>query len=569
MKLVARLSLILILCFPLTSLAQIPEQIKNDFAPVSGTIIMPIGEEYLVDLDASSNLQVGDILTLIQSGEKVIHPVTKETLGTLELAKGFLQVTQIKSGYSYVKLLSAEMTPQKGDQLKRFTQTPTRFEFSQPADRIAAELKMALPQLNWLSDHDTTEPELIFHLADDKLQVTNSADVVLRQYPYRDGKLTSSLAVAPPKNNLTLQNEEKSLLNKTVGSLTSAIGIKTKDKRLENPGIVQSQNSTDGSWVGADIDGNPVGITVADFDGDGLLEIAVATEKQLRILRKTDSNLTQVATVNFSVGVRLLSLDSLDLDSDGIPELYLTAHSDTKLSSQVVKYINGDYQTTINQVPWFFRVVNLAGMGKLLLGQTLGDLDTPFSEQPFRVEYSEGKLVKGDNINLPNTYDPFSLTTISGINDELFYAEITSQDTLHITSLGGETAWKSDDHYGGTETFFYNVEETESVQSTPINIQKRLISLTTGELLVVKNEGFRLFERYHDYDQSRVIAFTWDNTSLNEKWRTPDVKGYIADFSVADADNDGQDELVTVINYKKDFFIQNGRSSVVIYELNQ
>ncbi len=162
MKLIVKLSLLLLFCFPFNSLAEIPDQLKSDFESISGMIIMPIGDEFLVDLDASVNLHEGDILTLIMAGEKIIHPDTKEILGTLDLAKGYLQVTQVKSGYSYAKLLSEGMTPQKGDRVKRFEQTPTRFESSQPEGNLAEELKTALPHLNWLSDTDKINPELFF-----------------------------------------------------------------------------------------------------------------------------------------------------------------------------------------------------------------------------------------------------------------------------------------------------------------------------------------------------------------------------------------------------------------------
>ena len=65
MKLMTKLTLLLLLALPLNVLAELPEQLKNDFSVINGIIIMPVGTEYLIDLDASSNLQTGDILTLV------------------------------------------------------------------------------------------------------------------------------------------------------------------------------------------------------------------------------------------------------------------------------------------------------------------------------------------------------------------------------------------------------------------------------------------------------------------------------------------------------------------------
>ncbi|MCK5914031.1 MAG: hypothetical protein KAG12_09135, partial [Desulfuromusa sp.] len=262
MKLIVRLSLVLLFFFPLTVLAEIPQQLKNDFAPISGTIIMPIGEEYLVDLDVSVNLQEGDILTLVMAGEKVIHPDTKELLGTVDLPKGYLQVTQVKSGYSYAKLLTAGVSPEKGDRIERYDLTPTRFESIQPENNLAAELKLALPHLNWLDDSDKTKAELFFMVDEKNLKITNAAGTELKTYQYSDGKLSAPMAGIYQADTFQLQgspHEKKGLLNQAVAKVSTTIGFGKKDKRLEHPGITQSQKLNDGVWVGPNLDGNPVG----------------------------------------------------------------------------------------------------------------------------------------------------------------------------------------------------------------------------------------------------------------------------------------------------------------------
>ncbi len=572
MKLIVKLSLLLLFCFPFNSLAEIPDQLKSDFESISGMIIMPIGDEFLVDLDASVNLHEGDILTLIMAGEKIIHPDTKEILGTLDLAKGYLQVTQVKSGYSYAKLLSEGMTPQKGDRVKRFEQTPTRFESSQPEGNLAEELKTALPHLNWLSDTDKINPKLIFFLADNNLKVSNGAGIELKSYPYRDGQLSAPMTGSRQADIYQpggAPQKDKSMINQAIDSLTGAIGWTGKDKRLENPGITQSQQLNDGIWVGPNLDGNPVGLTVADFDGDGLLETAVAMENHLQILRITDGKLTPVTNISFPAGVHLLSLDSVDIDANGLPELYLSANSGTKLSSQVVEFNQGSYQHTISRIPWFFRVADLPQEGHTLIAQTTRDSENPFSGQPFRVIRTDNKLKRSTEFPLPTKLNLFSFTPFKGTNNDLLYAYISTRDYLNITTPQGTTIWDSADHYGGTEVFFYNEEETDIELIQPVSIQQRLLTLPTGEILAAQNDGLRTLTRYRNCNKSRVIALKWDGFALQESWKTSDQGGYLADFTLADADNDGQDELVMVVKFQQKNLLQKGRSAVVIYELNQ
>ncbi|MCF6266780.1 MAG: VCBS repeat-containing protein [Desulfuromusa sp.] len=572
MKLMVRLSLLLLFYFPVVALAEIPDQLKKDFAPISGTIIMPIGEEYLVDLDASTNLHEGDILTLLMAGEQVIHPDTKKLLGSLDLAKGFLQVTQVKSGYSYAKLLTEGIIPGKGDRVKRFEQTPTRFESTQPATNLAEELRLALPHLNWLNDTDKIHPELIFSLTDNSLKVKNGAGAELKSYPYNKGKLSVPLGGIYQLDSFQLggsPQKNKSLLNQAVSNLTTIAGFGKKDSRLENPGITQNQQLNDGIWVGPNLDGNPVGLAVADLDGDGKLETAVAMEDHLQILRMTDGKLVPVAIINFPGGVHLLSLDVADLDANDIPELYLTANVGTTLSSQVIEFVQETYQRTINRVPWFLRVIDLPQEGRTLMAQAMGDSEHHFSGQPFRVIRSGNKLTRGSDFPLPGKLNLFSFTTIEGTNNDLLYAYTSGSDYLYVTTPRGAEIWESTDHFGGTEVFFYNNEDSGKELIQPIFIQQRLLTLPSGEILAAQNDGFRALERYRNFNKSRVIALKWNGVALQQSWSTLEQNGYLADFTLADADNDGQDELVMVVKFKQKNLVQKGRSAVVIYELNR
>ncbi|MDA3807189.1 MAG: VCBS repeat-containing protein, partial [Thiomicrorhabdus sp.] len=479
---------------------------------------------------------------------------------------------QVKSGYSYVKLLSAGITPKKGDRVKRFEQTPTRFKSTMPANKLAEELQLALPHLNWLSKSDKTNPELVFLLADDSLKVLNAAGAELKSYPYSEGKLSVPMAGIYQPNSFQLggtPQKNKSLLNQTVDSLTSVVGFGKKDKRLENPGITQNQQLNAGIWVGPNLGGNPVGVAVADFDGDGLLETAVAMEDHLQILRMTGGKLAPVTVVNFTAGVNLLSLDAADIDANGSPELYLSANVGTKLSSQVVEFNQGSYQNTRNRIPWFFRTVNLPEEGRTLIAQTMGDAENPFSGHPFRVMRSDDKLIRGGQLPLPVKLNLFSFTPFKGTSNDLLYAYVPTGDYLYVTTPGGAELWESADNFGGTEVFFYNNEDSKKELAQPVFIQQRLLTLPSGEILAAQNEGSRVLKRYHNFDKSRVIALKWDGFTLRQSWSTAEQAGYLADFTLADADNDGQNELVMVVTFKQKNLFQKGRSAVVIYELNQ
>jgi hypothetical protein len=49
MKYVVTLLLLITLLWPLTALAELPEDVAADFSVISGYVVMPVNDEYIVD----------------------------------------------------------------------------------------------------------------------------------------------------------------------------------------------------------------------------------------------------------------------------------------------------------------------------------------------------------------------------------------------------------------------------------------------------------------------------------------------------------------------------------------
>jgi hypothetical protein len=156
-----------------------------------------------------------------------------------------------------------------------------------------------------------------------------------------------------------------------------------------------------------------------------------------------------------------------------------------------------------------------------------------------------------------------------GTNNNFHYAYTSLTDYLYISTPQGSVIWESTDHFGGSDVSFNIKEDSKNELAQPVYIQKRMMTLPTGEILVLQNDGFRIFERYRNFDKSRVIALKWDGIALQQSWRTSDQNGYLADYTVADADNDGKKELVMAITYSRKGKLQKGRSTIIVYELDQ
>jgi hypothetical protein len=64
------------------------EEIVQDLQPVPGYVVLPVQDEFLIDLAASHGVTSGDLFSVVAPGEPITHPVTGKLLGTLDGSKG-------------------------------------------------------------------------------------------------------------------------------------------------------------------------------------------------------------------------------------------------------------------------------------------------------------------------------------------------------------------------------------------------------------------------------------------------------------------------------------------------
>jgi hypothetical protein len=150
---------------------------------------------------------------------------------------------------------------------------------------------------------------------------------------------------------------------------------------------------------------------------------------------------------------------------------------------------------------------------------------------------------------------------------QLNYAYLTGGDYLKVINAQGSEMWSSADYYGGSETCFFNRPENKYDMPVPTCMTPRLLRMPDNSIIAAQNVGQRIMERYRKFLKSQVVAMGWNGFSLVESWRTAGQAGYLGDFAIADADNDGQQELVMVVKFKHKGLIDKARSAVVIYEL--
>lgn len=172
------------------------DDLAKDFQPVSGYVVLPSQDEFLIDLDASQGVAVGDLFAVVQPGEKITHPVTGAVLGTLDVRKALLQVTKVKAGYSHARAVSGSSQVVRGDVIRRFANLGAAFyDYTGRGESFYSDLTSVLPALEW-QDYSTAQasrpakPEAAVGSADllvildgQGLSVRDGAYRLLHNYP--------------------------------------------------------------------------------------------------------------------------------------------------------------------------------------------------------------------------------------------------------------------------------------------------------------------------------------------------------------------------------------------------
>ncbi|MDW7644056.1 MAG: VCBS repeat-containing protein [Desulfuromonadales bacterium] len=568
-------ALLATLSFSLPALAGLSEDLGHDFASLTGYVIMPVDGEYLIDLDASRGVAVGDLFSVVVPGEPIVHPVTKEVMGTLDEVKGLLRVTRVKGGYSYARPVSGGENLKAGDAIRRYENVRATFrDYAGGGEDFFAQLKAAAPALEWQAydaaqasrppradEQGRKDAELYFILQADGLVVRGPDFAPIHAYsldaPLQKAAAATAAPVAVPAPAPAPAPVSAPALVVAPPPTSAAI-------------VRNATPDQQGLWYGPDIQGRPVGVEVADFDGDGQQEMAVALPTSIQVGRNVQGTYQPVAEVDLGLGQSVLTIDALDLNGNGRPEIYLTAVRDDMLMSRVVEWQDGRFKMHDTQLSWYLRAVTLPGEGRVLLGQRRGDTSTDYSGPVFRVRYQQGEWQAGEAVSLPKGVSLFGFTPFTGANGEELVAMLKTSGKLTILSKEGKTLWESEELYGGSEIYSERPDPmADPILKTPryVFIPPRLEVDGKGHLLVTSHDGSRFLSRSPTFNKGRVRAMVWDGRTLYEAWHSQEREGYLSDFGLGDVDNDGTDELVTLVTFTRESPMSKGRSNVVAYDL--
>lgn len=328
------------------------------------------------------------------------------------------------------------------------------------------------------------------------------------------------------------------------------------------------------------------GMAVGDVDGDGKNETVFIDNRTVNVYRLTDSTFAKVAEIDGGASSNHISVDVADINGNGIAEIYVTSLTGTsgRLNSFVLEMAGGQFKRLAENQGHFFRVVETSVRGKILVGQRQGTMDDVFGQHVYELTWSGAALEDVATINLPKDVNLYAFAYGDILNDgREMIAASTKNEHLGIFEPSGREEWVSDDPYGGSVIYLEPPSTNQDISGKDnfdkysehrIYLPPRIIVADLDqdgkkEVLAVKNKDAtgRVFGRVRAFKSGYISAHQWEGIGLYEKWRVRQVSGHICDFTVADFNNDGKDEIVFAVVSKTDSGIGEGRSYIVGQDL--
>jgi hypothetical protein len=493
------------------------DSVMDFFKPVSGVVAGIESGIVKVSFDDKEDVKKGMRLSVFRKGKVFYHPVTKEPVGKTEDLAGRIEVREVDvpEGFHLCRVISGDI---KAGDIVRITSSKIKLAFFQERNS------------DWgLSEdfYESLKDSGRFEILESYTASFKPADLAVAA---RGLDAEVFLVFSTPVKNRNRALNVKLYWTGDAGMFGDIEGHADPGSGTALSGNEFMSADTIGPGPQADFKIAKAGLmAIGDVDGSGSLGIVVSDGRNIRIYNLKKDELHELWHIRGRTGEKHLSLDILDLNNNGISEIFVTSlATGNNVSSFVIEYDPSGYRKIKEGIPYFLRV-----SGKKLLMQRFNSLK--FVSGPvYEGEWKDGDYRTGMPFNLPAGVNIYGFAYIDWRNDGRKHL-MTYDDQGHLSLYdeSGQLVWKSAETYWISDlTIKRNTYSTVSF-NMEWPLRGRLLSIQTErgqELIVLKKIHNISIMPGLGSRGVEVYSLWWNGVSMDEKLMMNEIPGSVMDY---------------------------------------
>jgi hypothetical protein len=565
------------------------------FPAVEGYVVSASGREVYVDLAEKDLLKPGMELQVYRPGEAMVHPVTRQVLGSYEKALGILRIAEVREKYSRGVLADEGTGIAPGDRV-RVSARRLRALLHFAGDFPAAAVGPFAQALVARAEESTRftmidEPSWAAALA----ALGKPVDVALG-----DPAALRALGEQAPADILLavrlLAAEGRPAVAMTVHSLrTGAVLGELREPWPQGPGATPPAPPARTSTLPAPVPAPapaaaaaPVAapppapseerdyvirelpaaarcLALGDIVGEGKVDLLFSDGGGLALYRWDPKELVWKWAEDGPADRKVIALDAADLDGDGKVEVLVATARRGSVRTEVRGWRNGRLEVLGAADGIYLRAFRRDGGGALLLGQRAG-VGEVLAGTVEEYRWRGGAVERAGGPPLPRQAGIFGLAPAGAA---LFALDRNG----YIQSLApdGKRLWRSGSLYGGypapakpRELFGPGFVDEAAFEEEVRAFQGRMLAEASAEgfRVTVPRNGLGspvVMTRHRELGQGQVVVLEGSATNLEEVRASRAFDGYVADLASVDLDGDGKREVLFVVNRASGLLGDRGR----------
>ncbi len=390
-------------------------------------------------------------------------------------------------------------------------------------------------------------------------------------------------AEPPPESDDSLQAKQG--LNP---SLMYTEGNDQPENALNPAFRYQEKMEDQGRWRSQTLPFAATGLVVGDADNDGKNEHFMILGNEVRAYGHKEHKLQHLATYETATRNKCLNINMADLNKDGLAEIIVSAVEITprgvqqRVRSFILNYEAGEFKVKDKNIDLFLNLVKIPPeYMTVLVGQRMGRQGLFARAGVHEVVPASGDYELGRSLRLPTSANVFNFAYLPVQDEHSKLIVADRRDHLRVYSHDLELQHSTSDAYVNSavslqeENVSIGLEKHYEDPNRFYYIPIRMISSDlekdrVHELVVGRNISVAadFFPRYRFFPQGEIHSLIWDGVGLELKWKTRTIKGMVVDYGLADADNDGRQDLYVMINTHPGIAgVQKRRTRVLTYDL--